>query len=441
MKIELTIKTDYLPTWGVWEGLRELVQNARDAEVELGAPMTITHHNETLRIENDGCTLPHEALLLGHTTKATRSDTIGKFGEGLKLGILALVRAGIPVKIRSGSEVWTPTIQRSEKFNADVLVFDVQGGRKPENRVRIEVQGISKDVWEGSKWKFRFGEKADDTSVVTEYGTLLLTEKSKGCIYMKGIYVHSDPKLEYGYDLKSGDLDRDRKMVDRYDFMFRAREILTHAVAARPDLLKGFVSALERQSPDVQGIDANSWGLHPEAVKGVVADFQAKHGPDAVPVRNIGDSKDLDHLGKKGVMVSESMAAVLAKTLPSVSTVKQALSQEAQESFGWDALTPEEKSNLEEAVELVNASGVVSVTLAECEVVTFRSKDILGLFKDGKIFLRKDRLADAAITLETLVHECAHKGGSGDGEHQHVSRIEAIWSGIVTSMRKARVTH
>ena len=441
MKIELTIKTDYLPTWGVWEGLRELVQNARDAEIELGAPMTITHHNETLRIENDGCTLPHEALLLGHTTKATRSDTIGKFGEGLKLGILALVRAGIPVKIRSGSEVWTPTIQRSEKFNADVLVFDVQGGRKPENRVRIEVQGISKDVWEGSKWKFRFGEKADDTSVVTEYGTLLLTEKSKGCIYMKGIYVHSDPKLEYGYDLKSGDLDRDRKMVDRYDFMFRAREILTHAVAARPDLLKGFVSALERQSPDVQGIDANSWGLHPEAVKGVVADFQAKHGPDAVPVRNIGDSKDLDHLGKKGVMVSESMAAVLAKTLPSVSTVKQALSQEAQESFGWDALTPEEKSNLEEAVELVNASGVVSVTLAECEVVTFRSKDILGLFKDGKIFLRKDRLADAAITLETLVHECAHKGGSGDGEHQHVSRIEAIWSGIVTSMRKARVTH
>ena len=441
MKIELTIKTDYLPTWGVWEGLRELVQNARDAEIELGAPMTLTHHNETLRIENDGCVLPHEALLLGHTTKATRSDTIGKFGEGLKLGILALIRAGIPVKIRSGSEVWVPTIQRSEKFNADVLVFDVQGGRKPENRVRIEVQGITKEVWEGSKWKFRFNAKADDTTVVTDYGTLLLAEKSKGCIYMKGIYVHSDPKLDYGYDLLSGDLDRDRKMVDRYDFMFRAREILTHAVAARPDLLKGFVSALERQTPDVQGIDANSWTLHPDAVKGVVADFQAKHGPDAVPVRNIGDSKDLDHLGKKGVVVSESLAAVLGKTMPSVTTVKQALSQEAQESFGWDALSPEEKANLEEAVELVNASGVVTVALAEVEVVTFRSKDVLGLYRDGKIFLRKDRLADAAITLETLVHECAHKSGSGDGEHQHVSGIEAIWSGIVTHLRKARVTH
>jgi len=441
MKIELTIKTDYLPTWGVWEGLRELVQNARDAEIELGAPMTLTHHNETLRIENDGCVLPHEALLLGHTTKATRSDTIGKFGEGLKLGILALIRAGIPVKIRSGSEVWVPTIQRSEKFNADVLVFDVQGGRKPENRVRIEVQGITKEVWEGSKWKFRFNAKADDTTVVTDYGTLLLAEKSKGHVYMKGVYVHSDPKLEYGYDLKSGDLDRDRKMVDRYDFMFRAKDILTYAVAARPDLLKGFVGALERQSPDVQGIDANSWSLNPEAVKGVVADFQAKHGPDAVPVRNIGDSKDLDHLGKKGIVVSESLAAVLGKTMPSADSVKQALSVEAQESFGWDVLTAEEKSNLEEAVELVNASGVVPVTLTEVEVVNFRSKDILGLYRDGKIFLRKDRLNDAAMTLETLVHECAHKGGLGDGEHAHVSRIEAIWSGIVTHLRKARVTH
>jgi hypothetical protein len=168
MKIELTIKTDYLPGWGIWQGLRELVQNARDAELELGAPMTVGWHNDALRIENDGATLPHEALLLGHTTKVGREELIGRFGEGLKLGILALVRAGMPVKIRSGSEVWVPTIQRSEKFNADVLVFDIQGGRKPENRVRVEVQGVSKEAWEGAKWKFRFLTKEpENASVVT----------------------------------------------------------------------------------------------------------------------------------------------------------------------------------------------------------------------------------------------------------------------------------
>lgn len=440
MKIELTIKTDYLPSWGVWQGLRELVQNARDAELELGAAMTVQHTGKTLVIENDGCILPHEALLLGHTTKASRSDTIGKFGEGLKLGILALVRGGIPVKIRSGSEVWVPAIQHSEKFNANVLVFYVQGGRKPENRVRIEVEGISAEIWNDSHWKFRFLSPHDDTKAVkTDHGTLLVDDHSKGHVFMKGIYVHTDPKLEFGYDLASGELDRDRKMVERYDFAFRAKDILTYAVAQRPDLMKKFVGALERQSPDVLGIDsqflAYSSKLNPTAVAGVVEDFRARYGPNAVPVRNLGESKDLDHLGKKGIVVSESLSVVLGQVMPSVHSVKQALSEEVQKSFGWSDLSAAERQSLEEAVDLVNRSGVVETTLDEIEVVQFGSKDLQGLHREGRIFLAKDRLTDPRVTLETLVHECAHKGGASDGDHEHVSRIESIWSGIVTALR------
>ena len=116
MKIELTIKVDYLPNWGVYEGIRELLQNGKDAETEYNAPLTVRYRKDsnTVGIENDGCPLPYEALLLGHTSKVGRPDLIGKFGEGLKLGILALVRTGLPVKIRSGGEVWVPSIQRSE---------------------------------------------------------------------------------------------------------------------------------------------------------------------------------------------------------------------------------------------------------------------------------------------------------------------------------------
>jgi hypothetical protein len=435
MKIELTIKTDYLPSWGVWQGLRELVQNARDAQLEMGAPMSVDWHNDTLRIENEGTTLPHEALLLGHTTKIGREELIGKFGEGLKLGILALVRAGFPVKIRSGSEVWVPTIQRSEKFNADVLVFDVTGGRKAEDRVRVEIQGISKETWDGSKWKFRFLGKEGDDVVSTSGGSLLLDEKMKGHVFVKGIYVSTDPKLEYGYDLARGDLDRDRKMVDQYDFMFRARDILGEANAKRPDLLSGFIAALEKQTPDVRGIDATMHYTIPTQVKeAVAADFKTKHGPDAVPVRTLGESKDLDHLGKRGIVVSESLAGILSSTMPSPESVKQALKEETLTKYGWSDLTEAERTSLDEAITLVNGSGVTTTSLDVIDVADFRSKELLGLYKGGRIVISRKLLADRTRTLSTLVHEVAHSAGD-DGAKDHVATIEAIWSGIVSSLR------
>jgi hypothetical protein len=436
MKMELTIKADYLPTWGVWQGLRELVQNARDAEHELGAPMTVDWHNNVLRIENDGATLPHEALLLGHTTKVGRDDLIGKFGEGLKLGILALVRAGFPVKIRSGSEVWVPTIQKSEKFNAEVLTFDVTGGRKAENRVRIEVSGINKETWDGAKWKFRFLNKdAENDVVATTEGSLLLNDKVRGSVFMKGIYVSTDPKLEYGYDVAHGELDRDRKMMETWAFAFRAKNILGEAMAKRPDLLSGFIGALERQSADVLGIETTyNTGIPMPVKEAVAADFKSKHGPDAVPVRTLGESKDLDHLGKKGVVVSEALAAVLTGTMPSSETVKAALREETVKRYGWSDLTTDEKRRLEEAVSLINGSGVAKTSLDNIDVADFRSAELLGLFKDGRIILSRGQLADDAKSLSTLVHEVAHTAGD-DGAKDHVATIEAIWSGIVSSLR------
>src|SRR5580704_127817 len=139
MKIELSINVEYLKKWDAFSGIRELIQNGMDAQTQFGAKLDVSHYNDTLRIENAGTTLPHEALLLGTTTKANDPKAIGHWGEGLKLGILALIRKGHPVKIRSGSEVWTPSIERSSKFDADVLVFDIKNGAAEKDRVRVEV--------------------------------------------------------------------------------------------------------------------------------------------------------------------------------------------------------------------------------------------------------------------------------------------------------------
>lgn len=435
-KIQLSIKTTYLSSWGAYEGIRELVQNGRDSEID-GFPLKVDWYNNTLRLENTGVTLPLKALLLGHTTKEGRSDQIGKFGEGLKLGVLALVRAGHPVKIRNGSEVWVPSIERSETFDDDVLTFRIEDGRKDGTRLRIEVGGITKEAWAQMKTCFRFLDKPTDSDVINTYhGSLLTAPEQRGRVFVKGIFVQSDPQLHYGYDLKNADLDRDRKMVESFDLRYNTRQVLFLALNQRESLRPTFPAMLENPTLEVEMItDATSISSVSESVAKFVADdFKNKYGDDAVPVRSLAESKDVEHLGKKGVVVPQQLGTVLAKVLGDTSEVKAALKKEVVKKYGWGDLSDAEKASLLSAIELVNLAE--PVTLDEVDIVDFRSEDLMGQFKDGRLLLAKKRLADADETLATLVHEAAHRGGAGDGEHSFIARVEHTWKTIVAHLRR-----
>ncbi len=444
MKIETTICANYLGSrdgdankgWGIWEGIRELVQNGRDAEFEHDAKLTVRHRREaeTLVIENDGCTLPYESLLIGHTTKANRTDMIGKFGEGLKLGVLALVRAGATVKIRNGAEVWTPSIQRSEKFNADVLAFDIQKGRKPENRVSIEIGGVSLETWQNVQDRFLFlkGSIKDTDTVPTYNGSLLLTDAFKGRIFVKGIFVSHDPRLSYGYDFKDADLDRDRKMVSKYDLNYRTQSVWRDALSRRPDLVQDFGTLLEREAADIEGVDEWTASSLPEAARKALAKaFVDRHGANALPVSNLSESSEIEHLGKVGIVVPKALRLVLEKELGNVLTNKAKLREEVTKTYGWHELDGTERDHINRAIGFIN--DIEPVTLENVDVTDFRDENLRGMFKDGRFLLAKKILADRDLTLRVLVHEVAHRTG-GDGEKAHVSNIERIWSGIVSNL-------
>lgn len=438
MKIELTIKATYLPKWGAYEGLRELVQNGKDAETEFNAPLDVRHRKDTdtLVIENEGCVLPHEALLFGHTTKTERGDMIGKFGEGLKLGVLALVRAGHPVRIRSGSEVWIPSIGHSEKFNADVLSFEIDKGRADKDRVSIEVGKITAAEWAEFKKCFLFLSKpSKDDAIATEYGTLLMSSEHAGKLFVKGIFVQSDKEMKFGYDFIDMDVDRDRRMVDRYDLTWRTRVIWSTAMAKRPDLFGFFLALVEDASEDVVGVDDFNAKYLPENLLGKAKeDFCAKFGADAVPVSSLAESKDLEHLGKKGVVVNKPLKAVLQAVMGSTETVKENLKKEASRSYSWSELSAVEKANLEQAIFIVN--GAEKLALGEIDVVDFRSENLLGMFHGSseRVSIAKKCLGSRKETLRILVHEVSHRQGA-DGDKSHVERIENIWSAICERLR------
>lgn len=436
MKLELTIKVSYLPEWGTYEGVRELLQNGRDAMTEHDATFDVRHRRDTdtLVITNEGCTLPHEALLMGHTSKIGRADLIGKFGEGLKLGTLALVRAGHKVKIRSGSEVWIARIARSEKFDADVLVFDIMTGRKSENRVQVEIDKIEADTWNEMRENFLFLHDRTDEIVESHNGRLLLDERYKGKVYVKGIFVQRGD-FRVGYDLTDAEVDRDRKMVKSFDLNYRCNSIWRESLKRRPDLINGYLSMIEDQAPDAN-LDSYDATQLPQEVKDLaVKSFLDRYGSDAVPVNNVAESLDVEHLGRVGIVVNKHLGAVLMTTFGTPEEQKKRLRNETIKFYNWSDLDSYERDALQGAIALLNDSNVTTCKLDEVDIVDFRDEKINGLFKDGRTQIAKKRLSDRSETLRILVHEIAHRMGGNDGEKSHVSNIERIWAGIVTNLR------
>lgn len=434
-KLELSINVAYLPGWGAWEGIRELVQNGKDAETEFGAMLNVTHHNNTLRIENDGAHLSREALLFGTSSKVGRSDMIGKFGEGLKLGVLALVRGGREVKIRTGDEVWTAYIARSEKLNADVLCFNCVGGREDKRRVRVEISNVSETEWEGLKERFLFLAKTKkDEAVTVDRGQLLLSERFKGQLFVKGIYVQTDPRLSYGYNFKHAEVDRDRKMISSYELSWECAQIWHECVAARPDLLTPFFDMMLDHKVDVAGIE-NTAGYATKEVQTKIAEsFTAKFGKDSVPVANLGESESVEHLGKKGIVVSKSLGAILAKTMGTPEELQKKMREEVVRTLSWADLDGVRRGNLKSAIQLIEDARDEADLINLVDVVEFRSDKLMGQYKNGRLLIASKMLDDRDETLATLVHEYSHRAG-GDGEKGHVAAIENLWRDIVKNLR------
>ena len=435
MRIELSIKIAYLPKWGAYEGIRELLQNARDAETEHGAPMTVSYKGGKIIVTNEGCLLNHRDLLLGQTTKSDRADLIGKFGEGLKLGVLALVRAGHAVRIRTGGESWTPSLEMSEVFHEKVLVFSTRKVSDTSKSVVVEIDGVSKTDWATFKKCFLFLSGDLGEHVVSDSGTLLLGAEHKGRVYVRGIFVQYLEGLSYGYDLVHADLDRDRRMVAQWDLRYRLRTLWQEAMGQRPDLFSKFSDMLDNQASDLEGVDEYGATYLPQNIREKVAQtFKDRHGETAVPVATLSESAEIGHLGKFGVVVNKSLSAVLQSIMGTTEEVKENLRKESTKLFSWGEFTASEQANLMRAIALVNDAGV-PVSLDDVDVTVFRDTKIQGMCTNGRILIAKPLLTGLQVLLLTLVHELAHKTtGAGDGTKQHVAEIERIWSCVTTSL-------
>ena len=425
MRIELSIKASYLDNWGMSEGVREIIQNAKDGDTD-GFSMEIDHKDEKLNVINYGAKLSHKALLIGHTTKTNRKDQIGKFGEGLKLGTLALIRDGYDIEISSGHEKWIPQIELSKTFQEEVLVFYVKENTCFDG-IKVSIN-ISKKEWEESKENFLFMQDYEKISCRYEpEREVLLDAKYKNKIFVKGIFVQEEENLRYGYNLDLN-VDRDRKMVRHYDLDFSTSQLWS-SLANYEQKTHLFYNIIKH---DFKDISKPGCIVLMQDVKEQLKEIWEEDYGDLYPVSYIEEKNELENAGLMCVVVPDNFSKIMRSILGTPEELLKRIREKVLGTYELNDLTEDERETLKIAKGYLNKTFLSQYSFIPVEVGKFKEKsNVGGMFLNfEKIIINRTILKDFYRTIQVLIHEYSHVVGS-DGTRKHTSAIETAWAEVL----------
>lgn len=281
---ELPIARTYVRHWGMAEAVREIIQNALDSQ----SPFEYEFSGETLTVRSRFATLAASTLLLGATSKADNKDTIGSFGEGYKIALLVLVRAGYPVRVLNGDRVWTPVFKHSRQFDAEVLCIEDAPAASKIEGLAFEVSGLSPADVAQIRESCLFMQDHLGALMSTSYGNIL--RERPGKLYVGGLFV-CETKLKFGYDMKPQhlQLERDRQTVSTFDLQF-----LTKNMWFETELWDEIAELIGAEAPDLEYAEYGA----PELVREACYRAFRKNHPGAVIAK---DQAQLDGLIKNGM--------------------------------------------------------------------------------------------------------------------------------------------
>ena len=430
MKHILPISSSYVSSWGIWEAVRELIQNAADeAQERPEHAMSVEHVDGWLHISNKGADLGIQALLIGGSDKAGKRGLRGQHGEGLDLALLCAARADVEVRVSTKTEVWTPSIEYTKEYGARCLVVSTRKHTKPRDGVKVSMH-IDKDSWESMRSKFLFLDPPKE-KIEADGGTLILDANRKGMIYVKGIYVMTGHNTAFGFDLSNVTLDRDRRVIGSFDLQWACSRIVRDALSRNPDTyVEPVMELLERNSDDVRFLHSHL-EAGGDARKSLAKAFIAKHGDGAMAVQSLAESQQLAHFGVKGVVVNEAMASVLSSELGNYSDAAARLRQQPTALYGWGDLTDAEKAVYEDGMKrMAPVAGEHMAEKCALKICEFADSTIKGTccLGTGEIHVSRDQLGNVFDLIEVMVHELAHAVSmAGDGHASHIRTIEGIW--------------
>lgn len=310
-RYELGMSLDYPANWTAIDAIREIFQNALDEETQNPDNRWYFNYDKDksiLRIGNKLSKLNRKTLLLGVSSKRDDEKTIGKHGEGYKVGINVLLREGFNVTVYnySESEVWHAKTIKSRRYNTDIAVFDIERfifRSVPEQSLIFEVEGVSEELYskvkENNLW---LQDSLGETKECGKLGKVLLNPKFKGKIFVKGLYVCTRDFLTWGYDLAPEliKLDRDRSLIDSFDLQYTLGKVISESrdadfIDKAKDLNDGQYIRYAYSNSAIEEVCDRAYNR-----------YTSKYGKHSIPCSNQEDFNKLQQHGYNAVMLSNN---------------------------------------------------------------------------------------------------------------------------------------
>lgn len=433
-RFQLSISSAYVPDWGAAEGIREIIQNGLDGQQD-GHRLTIQHRNGTLTVRNEGVRLSRSVWLMGASSKASGSY-IGHWGEGLALGALALVRSGRRLRFLNDDEAWSVRLARDPVFGGEpVLTVSTRQLRQRSGAFSVEIE-LSETEWQQQRRAFLALTPAQ-RAIDGGHTRILLDPALQGRCYVKGILVETRAGLAAGYDFSAASTDRDRRMINSFDFDYYTAAAWAHA--CRNDLItpEQLLDLLEGGSSDAKGLAERS--VPQDVIDAVAIVYAERHGRLAIPVASYAEVSEAGHAGRVGIIATPALCGFFsAHPALSLQKLRSERRAEVATTYRDSDLSARESALRIFVVGLIEAASIPLgfAPLGErLEIVEFRSDEILGVNARsgaGASAIRVARRALASLedSLRVLVHELAHDRG-GDGDVQHERAEGEIFSRLV----------
>lgn len=415
-----TISPNYCPAWVVKEALRELIQEGLDVRTTYGCDLEIRydHDDRCLVIEDNGPGFPLSCLVMGMSNKRDNPDTIGQFGEGMKLACLVLARLGRRVEISTRDFTIRPVITVNPAFNCDVLAFEVSRGTCRDGTtiragVTAEEAAEAMDLFLSLTASNRFYVPVDGgTRPATSDDEIFLPG---GYVFVQGVAVtvpNHDTDLLFSYNLKAKDIQsRDRWAVDIKHLSSLIADCWRQC--SNSHLITLFLSAVRDNKPYLEVTS----GLVPDYYKLLHSDSIAAAWHDVVSAVFgncvLGSSADpynqqlATELGYRMVdphyRIAWLLEAMDVKTVASLQNDLNLLRKVSPKE-----LPPARRYIYQQVQRLCNRYIFRSDRGTKLVLAEFHDPRVSGKYTDGTIYLSVDCLDDVKRAVATVIHEYAH---------------------------------
>jgi hypothetical protein len=186
---------------------------------------------QAIRFGDDGRGFSYELLGVFHSTKAGDHDSVGQFGEGIKMLSAACLREGVDLELRSRNWFAHPRVKSRiiDGEKVDQMCYDVYNHQPDMQGSMTTFRNPSSDFVNlvlNLQDKVRILGEKNAELFRSEQGDIVDTQ---GRVYVKGVHVTDSfqDNLLYSYDLAHVDTNRDRDTVQSHELNNTIREIFS----------------------------------------------------------------------------------------------------------------------------------------------------------------------------------------------------------------------